>query len=88
MDSKPNGKPPGACLRSAVLRNLGGVQMARACERYGVPPAVPAESGERVWRAATVMAERAERERADEIAREGPKSWAEIFAQHRVEYKV
>ena len=64
--------------------------MARACERYGVPPAVTTESGARVWRAATVMAESAESERADEIAREGPKSWgwAEIFALHKVEYKV
>ena len=81
LESKPNGKALDACSRSCIWRGLGGAMRARACKRYGVPPAASTDSGELVWKAGSVMAARAERERADEIAREGPKTWAEIFAQ-------
>ena len=55
--------------------------MMRGERLYGVRPGASADSGELVWRAGTIMAERAQRERADEIARAGPKTWEEIFAQ-------
>lgn len=87
LDSKPNGKPADLGTRCSVWHSLGGVMRRRACERYGVPP-TPAESGQRVWRAGTVMAQRAERECTAESERDAPKTWEEIYAHQNAQERM